>query len=141
MITAKEYFDMYLDKFDRDFFEIREKSAEETKYEETMERVKMVFNDTEKLNKILLHTNEASAARYMASNTPEVILANLIMQILTAIEGEDADNDLLKLLAQENIKLEDALESFEFYKNNPYKDKAEKKLAELEEKKRKRQGG
>jgi len=191
-MTAKEYFETnYLDKFDRDFFEICEQ-CRETKsgfivYEYTSHTTSSLRDATPlnlegnynagfssekddcakmyhrnsplslgeypasqgegcldnacdtssaKLQKILGYTNVASSARYLATNTAEVILANLIVQILSEIEGDGSlDENLIRALYNEenNLGLEEALETFEFYRNNPFREEAERRLAKLEQ--------
>ena len=85
--------------------------------------------------------NNASKARYLASQTHEVILANLIMQILEESDTGKAStytNDetslLNELASSKSMKLEEVLEGFDFYDNNPYKAQAEKYLARAKKK-------
>ena len=84
--------------------------------------------------------NAASQSRYLATQTHEVILANLIMQVLneTNLESspQDDENSFFfdVLASSKELKLEEALEGFEFYDNNPYKEKAEKYLARIKRK-------
>ena len=80
--------------------------------------------------------NAASQARYLATQTHEVILANLIMQVLneTNMSNESFSEDSFffdVLASSRELKLEEALEGFEFFDNNPYKEKAEKYLARI----------
>jgi len=93
----------------------------------------------------------ASKIRYLKNTDVDAILANLIAQIL--LETDNLDE--LKLVEPEepakpvdgegffevlasckNVKLEDALQGFDFYDNNPYKKTAMKKLAKIEKKKK-----
>ena len=132
----EEFIQDFLDKFDRDFFNIRTNFC--TPYDHACARIKYVQSDAEKIDNIRSITNAASQSRYMDVNTAEVILANLIMQILAEIEGAHQEDDVIKMIFQDKVELEEALEPFDFYKNNPYKEKAEKNLAKLEQKRRAR---
>jgi len=87
-------------------------------------------------------TNQASQARYLASQDPEIILANLIMQILEETEGTaTCEKTLLDDLCEAPRKLEEVLPGFEFYDNNPYRAKAEKRLAKLRRKQKRAKAG
>ena len=91
----------------------------------------------ERIENIRRYTNQASQARYLGTQDPEVILANLIMQILEETEcvggnGEHA-NFLDEILCSPR-KLEEVMPGFEFYDNNPYREKAEKRLEKLRRK-------
>jgi len=103
----------------------------------------------ERLLNIRENANRASEARYLKDAEPEVLLANLITQVLDetsdmeklkpviAVPGQ---NDFFEILAgSKELKLDEALEGFDFFDNNPYKDRAEKKLAKIHAKKEKRQ--
>ena len=95
------------------------------------------------IQKILEITNKASYERYMYNATPEVILANLILQILAIINGEEvsttslssAGNQVFQALSQsKKFNLDEACEGFEFYENNPLRAQAEKAIARLRKK-------
>jgi predicted RND superfamily exporter protein len=108
----------------------------------------------ERLVNIREFTNVASSARYLKNAQPEVILANLITQILS--EADEMDKlkpvetarsfaeakraeDILEVLAgSKELKLDEALSGFEFFDNNPYRKKAEKRLAKIKSKKNKK---
>ena len=92
-----------------------------------------------KLQRILGYTNYASNERYMSNSTPEVILANLILQILSEIAGDTINpNDDLQvfqsLSRSKKFNLDEALCGFEFYENNPHREKAERSIARLRKK-------
>ena len=84
---------------------------------------------------------EASRARYLNTADPEAILANLIAQLLSALNPQHDctknQKDFLSVLAtQETAPLDSSLKGFEFYENNPYRTKAEKRLAKLKKKRK-----
>jgi len=88
----------------------------------------------ERIDNIRRVTNQASEARYLATQDPEVILANLIMQVLEETEGQDGMSDgrtILDDILMGPRKLEEVLPGFEFYDNNPYRAKAEKRLEKI----------
>ena len=98
--------------------------------------VKPIGGLNAKLNRILEHTNRASNERYLSNATTEVILANLILQILSEINGEDTGADkqdhVFQLLSQSRkFNLDEACAGFDFYENNPYRAVAEKSIAKL----------
>ncbi len=91
----------------------------------------------EKLNKIQALATKISAERYSHNYNPEVCLASLLNFILSA-DNQDMQNDFFQLLNQEHdINLDEALNDFDFYLNNPYKKKAEKMLSKIEARKNK----
>jgi len=108
----------------------------------------------ERLINIREFANRASSVRYLKDAKPEVILANLITQILSEADEMDklkpvrpvcsaADEkkaeDFFEVLAgSRELKLDEALSGFEFFDNNPYRVKAEKRLAKIESKKNKK---
>ncbi|MCL2569817.1 MAG: hypothetical protein FWE16_01255 [Firmicutes bacterium] len=105
----------------------------------TQTRIATGTSDAEKLENIRDYTNNASQARYLATHPAEIILANLIMQILSEIEGEQMDDNVIKTLYHEkSVDLEEALEAFEFYHDNPYKEMAQRRLEKIERKRKKR---
>jgi uncharacterized protein YciU (UPF0263 family) len=89
------------------------------------------------LDKIYLTANKISAERYMKNFNTEIALANLINVILCETsDGANAGDDFFELLNNERkVPLPDALSEFDFYKNNPYKAKAEKILSKIEARK------
>ena len=106
----------------------------------------------ERLINICNFANRASSDRYLKNAQPEVILANLITQILSEADKIDelkpantSDDDGIKqedffevLAGTKELKLDEALSGFEFFDNNPYRIKAERKLAKLKSKKDKK---
>ena len=85
-----------------------------------------------KLNKIESLATEISAERYSPNYNPEICLANLLNYILSA-DNQDMQNDFFQLLDQDhNTNLDQVLNDFDFYLNNPYKKKAEKILSKIE---------
>lgn len=92
---------------------------------------------TQKLAKIESLATEISAERYSPNYNPEICLANLLSYILSD-DNQDMQNDFFQLLNQEHdADLEQVLNDFDFYLNNPYKKKAEKILSKIEAKKNK----
>ena len=90
-----------------------------------------------KLNKIESLATEISAERYSPNYNPEICLANLLNYILSA-DNQDMQNDFFQLLDQDhNTNLDQVLNDFDFYLNNPYKKKAEKILSKIEARKNK----
>jgi len=143
--------------------EVRELSKELNEYDQVFPEFKSEFESLrERLQNIRQFANQASECRYLATNDPEIILANLIMQTLeessnieklkpikspkrgkrgTATEEEETqettDIDFFELLAtSKELKLDEALEGFEFFDNNPFKKGAEKKLKKIDKKKK-----
>jgi len=142
--------------------EIQGLNLELKQYDEVFPEFKSEIESLrERLQNIRQYANSASEARYLASNDPEIILANLIMQTLeessnlealkpiktpkkkkrASTEGnpdEISDVDFFELLASsKELKLDEALAGFEFFDNNPFKKNAEKKLQKIDKKKRK----
>ena len=92
---------------------------------------------SEKLNKIENLATQISAERYTHNYNPEICLANLLNCIL-ATDDQDLQNDFFQILNQEHdMNLDEALNDFDFYLNNPYKKKAEKMLSKIEARKNK----
>ena len=95
------------------------------------------FNPQEKLHKIEAMATEISAERYRPNYNADVCLANLLNFILSS-DDQDMKNDFFQLLNQEHdMNLDQALDDFDFYLNNPYKKKAEKILSKIEARKNK----
>lgn len=108
----------------------------------------------ERLVNIKEFANRASSARYLKDAKPEVILANLITQILleademdklkpvrsaSGLSGSKKVEDFFEVLAgTKELKLDEALSGFEFFDNNPFRIKAEKRLAKIKSKKLKK---
>ena len=91
----------------------------------------------QKLEKIKALATKISAERYDANYNPEISLANLLNYILSA-DGQDMENDFFQLLNQDNdSNLEQVLNDFDFFLNNPFKKKAEKILSKIEARKNK----
>lgn len=94
-------------------------------------------NPQDKLNRIEALATEISAERYRPNYNADVCLANLLNFILSS-DDQDMQHDFFQLLNQEhNMNLDQALDDFEFYLNNPYKKKAEKILSKIEARKNK----
>ncbi|MCM1403921.1 MAG: hypothetical protein NC133_00205 [Prevotella sp.] len=94
-------------------------------------------NAAQKLTKIESLATEISAERYSPNYNPEICLANLLNYILSA-DDQDMQNDFFQLLNQDhNVNLDQALNDFDFYLDNPYKKKAEKILSKIEARKNK----
>lgn len=94
-------------------------------------------NPAQKLDEIKSLAVEISAERYSPNYNPEVCLANLLNYILSD-DNQDRQNDFFQLLDQDhNLNLDQALNDFDFYLNNPYKKKAEKILSKIEARKNK----
>ena len=113
----------------------------------------------ERLLNIRRWANNASEARYLKQDV-DAILAGLVTQVLAETdkleelkpviaaqtEGETTVNvrplnpdDFFEILAtNKNLKLDEALSGFDFFDNNPFRQKAEKKLKKIEAKKNKR---
>ncbi|MBO4726188.1 MAG: hypothetical protein J5598_01125 [Clostridia bacterium] len=115
-------------------------NAEKAEENENNQEITAALPDTdaaEKLNKIKALATEISAERYNHNYNPEICLANLLNFIL-ADDNQDMENDFFQLLNQDhNINLDQALNEFDFYLNNPYKKKAEKILSKIEARKNK----
>ena len=108
----------------------------------------------ERLVNIRDFANRASSARYLKDAQPEVILANLITQILSEADemdklkpvkpaspaiGDRRAKDFFEVLAgSKELQLDEALSGFEFFDNNPFRIKAEKRLARIKSKKGKK---
>ena len=91
----------------------------------------------QKLEQIKTLATKISAERYNAHYNPEICLANLLNYILSA-DDQDMQNDFFQLLNQDNnSNLEQVLNDFDFYLDNPYKKKAEKILSKIEARKNK----
>ncbi len=94
-------------------------------------------NAAQKLTQIESLATEISAERYSPNYNPEICLANLLNYILSA-DNQDMQNDFFQLLNQDhNVDLDQALNDFDFYLDNPYKKKAEKILSKIEARKNK----
>lgn len=115
-------------------------NAEKAEENENIQEITAALPDTdaaEKLNKIKALATEISAERYNHNYNPEICLANLLNFIL-ADDNQDMENDFFQLLNQDhNVNLDQALNEFDFYLNNPYKKKAEKILSKIEARKNK----
>ena len=146
--------------------ETKEKSLDYTKrLEEAFTRIMTGYREVvpqyksdieslrERLINIREYANRASTARYMKDAQSEVILANLITKILaeademdklkpvkptSAAEARSAEDFLEELASSRELKLDEALSGFEFFDNNPYRMKAEKRLAKIKSKKSKK---
>ena len=150
--------DYYIERLEVDFRAIIKNNAEKIEHiknnlSEVTQIVPQYKTEIESLKERLVNirecTNRASEARYLKDAEPEVLLANLIMQVLEETSAMEKlkpvvttidDSDFFEILAgSRELKLDEALEGFEFFDNNPYKLKAEKKLAKIQARKEKRQ--
>lgn len=92
---------------------------------------------SQRLKDIEAYATKISAERYTSKYNPEICLANLLNYILTS-ENKDLQNDFFQLLNQDNdFDLDQVLNDFDFYLDNPYKKKAEKILSKIEARKNK----
>ena len=142
---TNSYLNQLLSEFDQEFESLVIpfpesyviKSVKENSDDNQIEVVSNVTDPQKKLSKIKALATEISAERYNPDYSPEVCLANLLNYILSA-DDQDMQNDFFQLLNQDhNVNLEQALNDFDFYLNNPYKKKAEKILSKIEARKNK----
>jgi len=147
MQETKERID-YTKRLEDAFTRIMQGYREVPQYKSDIESLR------ERLVNIRNFTNRASSARYLKDAQPEVILANLITQILSEADeinvlkpvrqtsqtaGDKAAKDFFEILAgSKELKLDEALSGFEFFDNNPYRIKAEKRLEKIKRKKGKK---
>ena len=100
--------------------------------------VDTVTDSDAKLQKIEALATEISAERYSPNYNPEICLANLLNFILSKDLTPEMEDNFFQLLNQErNVDLNEALNDFDFYLDNPYKKKAEKILSKIEARKNK----
>ena len=149
--------DYYIKRLEDDFQAIIKSNSEKLAYtkqnlKEITQTVPQYKSEIESLRERLSNlrdcANRASEARYLKDAQAEVLLANLIAKVLTEsadleklkpVIAEEGEDDFLQILAStKELKLGDALEGFDFFDNNPYKTKAEKKLEKIKTKKEKR---
>lgn len=111
----------------------------ETEAEKDAPKFEEKLRPEKQLQKISDVTNRISSERFNPNANMDVLLADLIDSILQILNGSAAEDDFFRLLNEERtVKLDDALTEFDFYRDNPYKSKAEKYLAKIEAKKNKR---
>jgi len=147
--ATKEENNLYTKRLEEAFTRIM------TGYREVVPQYK---SDIESLRERLVNirefANRASSARYLKDAKPEVLLANLIAQVLAEADEMDklkpvgsakvleearkAENFLEVLAGSKELELDEALSGFEFFDNNPYRMKAEKRLAKIKSKKSKK---
>lgn len=97
-----------------------------------------VEDSATKLKKIEALATEMSAERYSPNYNPEICLANLLNFILSKDLDQETEDNFFQLLNEErNVDLNEALNDFDFYIDNPYKKKAEKILSKIEARKNK----
>lgn len=162
----KQEVDYYIQRLDEDFQTILKNQTERlenvkanitqlatelNEYTQAVPKYKSEIESLhERLNNIRSWTEEASKVRYMPKSDKEVILANLITQILHESDNLDqlklvestptkpiVGEDFFEILAtHREVKLDDALSGFDFFDNNPFKNKAEKRLAKIEKRKK-----
>jgi hypothetical protein len=144
---TNDYTNKLLDEFDQMFLElvgdfdaqILDFPAAKAEAETDTPKFTQKPRPEEQLQKINDVTNRISAERFNPGANIDVLLADLIDSILQILNGSTAEDDFFRLLNEERtVKLDDALTEFDFYHDNPYKNKAEKYLAKLEAKKNKR---
>lgn len=132
--------DSYIKRLDDEFQGIMKNQA--CRFGLLRENVAALGNELEeRLTKIREYANAASEQRYLKGDC-EMILANLIMQVLEETDKtlgaqstvQKVEDFFEVLAANRELKLDEALEGFDFFDNNPYKAKCEKKLAKLERK-------
>lgn len=142
---TSNYLNQLINEFDQEFESLVIPFPEayvidntEKKYDiEDRENPTDVNKSSEKLNKIEALATQISAERYNHNYNPEVCLASLLNFILSS-DDQDMENDFFQLLNQEHdMNLDEALNDFDFYLNNPYKKKAEKMLSKIEARKNK----
>ena len=150
--------DYYIERLEVDFRTIIKNNTEKIEHikrnlSEITQTVPQYKTEIESLKERLVNirdcANRASEARYLKDAESEVLLANLIMQVLEETSDMEKlkpmvtvidENDFFEILAStKELKLNEALEGFEFFDNNPYKEKAEKKLAKIQARKERRQ--
>ena|GEM_PF-1007640 len=150
----KKEVDYFIKRLESDFQSIIKRNTE--KLEHTQKNLREITLSVpqykteieslrERLEIIRDCANKASEARYLKDAQPEVLLANLVAKVLTEtadmeklkpVIAELDEGDFLQILAgTRELKLGDALEGFDFFDNNPYKGKAEKRLAKIKAKK------
>lgn len=141
------YLKQLLNEFDQEFESliipfpesyVVEQTDENPKDEQEDAIIGVVPNENsaiQKLTKIESLATEISAERYSPNYNPEICLANLLNYILSG-ENQDMQNDFFQLLNEDhNSDLDQVLNDFDFYLNNPYKKKAEKILSKIEARK------
>ncbi len=113
-------------------------------YEETEEDTMLETADVSgldantRLSRIEDLATKISAERYNPNYNPEICLANLLDLILTDGVSEREEDNFFELLNKErNLKLNEVLSDFDFFNDNPYKEKAEKILSKIEARKNK----
>jgi len=126
----------------------REQVQEQEQIREIPQRNAEIESYKKRFSALRKCANRTSSARYLKGAQSEVLLANLITQVLAVtddsrdVEFSEANNhdpDFFEVLAStKELKLDKALEGFEFFDNNPFKTKAERKLAKIQAKKEKR---
>jgi len=105
----------------------------------------------ERIHNIRQWAEVASKVRYQSDANADAVLANLITQILLETDNVEELKPVLKeavihhvsdeiftmLNHAPNQSLEEAMQGFDFYENNPYKKIADKKIKKFEKKKKK----
>ena len=123
--TVKETFEIFKDSND-----------EVENIQTTNKEINSESSASQKLSQIEAYATKISAERYNTNYNPEISLANLLNYILS--DNENMQNDFFQLLNQDNnSNLDQVLNDFDFYLNNPFKKKAEKILSKIEARKNK----
>ena len=106
----------------------------------------------ERLNNIREWVEAASKTRYLPKADVDAILAKLITNVMMECNNLEelkpvipkesdikaASDELFQMLSNSrSVQMEEAFKGFDFYDNNPYKNKAEKKIAKLQKKTKK----
>jgi hypothetical protein len=147
---TKDFTNKLLNDFDRAFLDLftADETAEIMPFpiQDGDDDSALKYYDTdpdEKLQRIAEVTNRISAERFGDKPQFDILLADLIDEILRILNDSECDggsgDSIFSLLNKErSVKLEDALMEFDFFQNNPYKDKAERYLAKIEARKNRR---
>ena len=149
--------DYYIKRLEDDFHAIIRNNTDKLEHvqrnlSEITQSVPEYKSEIESLRERLLNirdsANKTSEARYLKDADTEVLLANLIMQILDEtgdieklkpVISVPGQNDFFEILAgSKELKLDEALEGFDFFDNNPLREKAEKRLAKIQARKERR---
>ena len=146
---TNDYIDKLLNKLDQEFVLLfgKQEQAEifpfpgepepvvRTEPAKEEPRITELKTPASKLDRIITLAAKISAERYGVNYNPEICLANLLNVILTDGKDYNEDNFFELLNEERNVELPEALTDFEFYKNNPYKRKAERILSKIEARK------
>ncbi|MDR0384205.1 MAG: hypothetical protein LBH47_02700 [Christensenellaceae bacterium] len=125
----------YLKELDREFSALL---TEKTEAAGVVNATKETGDDiSDKFSAIVKKATLTSMERYLNGFNAEIALADLLNVILGEEAKQGNDNFFSVLNEQRDIALDEALEEFDFYNNNPYKGKAKKTLTKLFKKSKK----